>query len=512
MQYLPYQQPLPVAFAKPCVMNPVMMGPTVGKALLPQIRLQAVHPLPYSPSLVPLPKLSLLHGPSFPSMSGQVTIDAPLPVIGVDIEPWINAASEFVMNADFDVSSATRTCRMDLKNLMTTMKDLSTGKRTIQALADKIVLNKILSNMNVPQMQPLLIVEGNVNLKDVQNFVHNYLCSPENKDVVIKPTHLSNGTGVIVCSRPKPEEVQPTIDLLYSHMQHFLREKAGAHESVAMRSLKAGFIAQPKYKSCVGFKTPLELRVIVLWGKARLALWWWGRGSATEEFPQRNAWLIRHPSKDGELTDGDEWEVIHEHAGNNPGFDKAVELFRAHISAVAACAEAIAVAVGAPFLRSDFFVGSPQFGVRLNEVAYGCGVEYRSQTEDGRTVDDAPAIARILQEGMAQCRKRYPSEHFLTKLGVKGHTYADMTVTPLPARLRAPLPASAQGLGVESTDECMVPEELCRTMHLPMCWGLGRGMQARRCHSWYEGASNARGFQSPAWPYPRASSFNFRFA
>ena len=36
---------------------------------------------------------------------------------------------------------------------------------------------------------------------------------------------------------------------------------------------------------------------------------------------------------------------------------EAMELFRTHISAISACAEAIAVAVGAPFLRCDFFVG-----------------------------------------------------------------------------------------------------------------------------------------------------------
>merc|ERR1719502_1382797 len=35
-----------------------------GKAFVPQMRLQAVHPLPYSPSLVP--GLPLLQGPAFP--------------------------------------------------------------------------------------------------------------------------------------------------------------------------------------------------------------------------------------------------------------------------------------------------------------------------------------------------------------------------------------------------------------------------------------------------------------
>merc|ERR1719230_749284 len=104
---------------------------------------------------------------------------------------------------------------------------MSTGTATIQALADKMVLHKLLNNMEIPQMPALLTIDGHVNRKEIEHFVLNYLCSPESEDVVIKPTHLSNGTGVIVVSRPKPEEVESTIQFLYSHIQHFLSQKAG---------------------------------------------------------------------------------------------------------------------------------------------------------------------------------------------------------------------------------------------------------------------------------------------
>jgi hypothetical protein len=436
----------------------------------------------------------------------QVQTDAAPPACGIDIKPWIAAASEFSLNTDFDVSSVTSTRRMDLKEIMHIMKDLSMGKRTIQAMADKLMLQRILQNMDVPQMPALLLIDGAVNPADIMKFVHGHLCGREACDVVIKPTHLSNGSGVIVVSRPKPEEVDSTINFLTAHIQQFLNKKAGSHESVALRSLKPGFIVQPKYQSVVGFKTPLELRCIVLWGRARLAVWWWGRGSAPGEFPHRNAWLIRRPTKRHsssdpscedhiELTTEDSWEILHDHSGSNPGFDKALELFHMHIPAIAACAEALAVAVGAPFLRSDFFVGSSQWGVRLNEVAYGCGVDYMSRAEDLSMVDDGPAIARILQEGMAQCRCRLPPDHFLKRLGVKGNSYMDMSVTPLPAWARPALPAACTSLGVPSADDYVVPEELCRTIH-PV-W-RGRHSRQSRCKqsaarslSWDEGMAQA---------------------
>lgn len=55
---------------------------------------------------------------------------------------------------------------------------------------------------------------------------------------------------------------------------------------------------------------------------------------------------------------------------------------------------------------SDFFVGNSKWGVRLNEVAYGSGLDYRRRGAAskpmgsawvGGLMDDGPAIAEILQ-------------------------------------------------------------------------------------------------------------------
>merc|ERR1719446_1567120 len=100
---------------------------------------------------------------------------------------------------------------------------------------------------------------------------------------------------------------------------------------------------------------------------------------------------------------------------------------------------------------------------------------------------------------MAQCRHRRTSEHFLSRLGVKGLSYTDMSVTQLPAWVRTTLPARAAGLGLQSEDECVVPEDLCRTMHpLPMWRGrVGRPSSqtsrgpSRRSRSWDDGAAQA---------------------
>merc|ERR1711971_67438 len=115
--------------------------------------------------------------------------------------------------------------------------------------------------------------------------------------------------------------------------------------------------------------------------------------------------------------------------------------------AMAQAAEAISKAVGAPFLRSDFFVGSEKWGVRLNEVAYGSGVECRrkgisavSGSLDDRGIDDLPVIARILQEGFSRCTKKKTARNFLEPLGAVGETYEVLKVKRpkvVPLALRA---------------------------------------------------------------------------
>lgn len=390
----------------------------------------------------------------------------------MNVDCWLRAAADFEMSSDFDLAaSLSGRPALDLPSLMVLMKEQSAGKQTIQALGDKLTLHQILKNMGVPQMPALLALQtGDRN--QVQRFVEEHLCRTDEGHIV-KPTHLSNASGVLLLARPTADQVASAVDVIHSHVQRFLLEKAAINESAALRSLRPGFLGQPQYESVVGFKSPLELRVVVLWGKARLAVWWWGRpGDQSTTFSQRNSWLVRCPLQEGLLSPNDPWEAIHEHPGAewNPGFKAALEMFRREIGRAAELAEAVATAVGAPFLRADFFVGSPRWGLRLNEVAYGCGVDYRNigpATPSGKrsVVDDAPAIARILQDGMAACRNRRPPQHFLGKLGVKGHSYFDMSVMPMGSWCSQLVQqchrASARPDGIA---ELTVPEELCKTM------------------------------------------------
>eukprot|EP00928_Gymnodinium_smaydae_P053424 TRINITY_DN37415_c0_g1_i1.p1 TRINITY_DN37415_c0_g1~~TRINITY_DN37415_c0_g1_i1.p1 ORF type:complete len:658 (-),score=132.19 TRINITY_DN37415_c0_g1_i1:120-2015(-) len=443
----------------------------------------------------------------------EVTVQpAALPLGPADAQPWIDAARSFEMNSDFDVSRALRGRKLDLPGLMAVMKQESVGKVTIQALADKSVLHHMVDYLGIPQMPALLDIDRQASTKQIRRrveaLVNDNLLGEDSEDVVLKPTHLSNGKGVVIISRMGQAEVDMTVDYLTSHIEQHLQEKAGDHESEALRSLVPGFLAQPKYQSCIGFKTPMELRVIALWGKVRLALWWWGRGGAPDEFPNRNAWLVRRPADAGQLSNEDSWELIHEHSGTNCGFDRAIELFRKHISAIAQTAEALAVAVGAPFLRADFFVGSARWGVRLNEVAYGCGVDYRNRVPgdwEGRIVDDAPAIAHILQAGMAACTTRYPPEHFLAPLGIEGKSYEDMTLEPMSpsqSHVLADIPLGEDG--DISCLECAVPEELCRT--IPGSTGRFGGPRSRSFHVPRLGEAGPR--PNDSLQPPRCASFN----
>jgi len=386
----------------------------------------------------------------------------------VDTQPWINAASTFELNSDFNISQGFPNQCVDLAGLMDKMKAESRGKRTIQALADKLVLHKLFENMDVPQMPRLLTIEGPATRRQIETFVDHHLSQPGSPDVVLKPTHLSNGVGVLILHAVKDENREATVNGLCDHIHKHMHMHAGSHESLALQSLKPGFIMQPKYQSVVDFKTPLELRVVALWGKVRLGLWWWGRQET--DTPHRNTWVVRRPKYQGKLSEDDFWDVIHEHQGENPGFNKALELFERHMPAMAATTEAIAAAVGAPFLRVDFFVGSSEWGVRLNEVAYGCGVDYRSRSEDGmgRVVDDAPSILQILQEGMLRCPNVFAAHRFLSKLGAHGSTYQDLIVMSRPRAqsdsLRPPSRSARELVREKEGEDDVVPEDLCRTM------------------------------------------------
>jgi hypothetical protein len=387
--------------------------------------------------------------------------------VEMDTSQFIAAAKDFSVNSDFDISAALATRRQTggpgLKGLFDIMKAESAGKRTIQALADKIVLSGIVENMEIPQMPMLLAAREHVTRQQIAEMLETAFIHNAEDEVCVKPTHLSNGMGVMNIQRPTPAQWGDTIEFLFEHMNHWVRQRPDAHESVAMQSLKPGYIAQPRYRSSVQFDKPLELRVIAMWGKARMGIWWWGK----EKDNQRNTWIMRRPVKPDELSDDDCWEVIHQHAeGSNIGFDVALEVLERDMPTMAATTEALAQAIGAPWMRVDFFVGSSRWGVRLNEVAYGCGCDYRNRMPDGCVIDDAPAMASIIQEGYAQGPRRQSPESFLAPLGAQGSSYENMVTsrvhTPSPYRKRlADLFSLRSQMEV---NEKVVPEELCQSV------------------------------------------------
>lgn len=359
------------------------------------------------------------------------------------VELWVAAADDFELNSDFDMSArAAQLPCGDLPALMAAMKAESSGKLTIQVLADKLLLHKLVANMDVPQMPCLLAIEGAVVQDEIEEMLRATVYGPRSEEIVVKPSHLSGGTGVIAVSRPKQDLVKGTARYVGDHVRKHMRQRAEVHESAALRSLRAGFLAQPLYQSEGRPDAPLELRVVVLWGKARLAVWWHGRGGGsgasaplgwaspcTSDASGQNTWFVRRPVGE-RLGALDAWEPLQENPAPTQSYWAAVRVFRLHVAEVAAAAERVAVAVGAPFLRLDFFVGDQRWGPRLNEAAYGCGMDYRARPacENGPLRDDAPAIARILQRGFRRCAARRPPEHFLRRLGAQGSSYEALTV------------------------------------------------------------------------------------
>lgn len=189
--------------------------------------------------------------------------------VSEDLSPWLHAAQSFVMNTDFDVSDALSNQRLGFDNLMAVMKEESANKKTIQALGDKIVLSQMLDNLSIPQMPLLFSVQQEVEMTEVEDFVSSVQCSSDKDafDLAIKPTHLSNGDGALILSKDKWEKKGWNAEKLYDHMTKFLDQQAADCESEALQSVTPGFIVQPRYRSCVEFGLPLEIRVVTLWGR-----------------------------------------------------------------------------------------------------------------------------------------------------------------------------------------------------------------------------------------------------
>lgn len=382
------------------------------------------------------------------------------------LDSWLEAARTFEMNTDFDVAAELGEEHLDLTDLMGIMKEQSRGKRTIQALGDKILLHKLLSNLGVPQMPMLLSTHGSADSTEVDRLVEKLEESEQDEafDVVAKPTHLSNSSGTLMLSKQIWESQSYNAEKLSEHMETYLEQKADESESSALQSLVPGFVVQPRYRSCIDFGSPVEIRVVTLWGVTRLAIWWWGpKGHETAQW-QRNAWIVHEASSEERRDVERGWQVFHENPQADAKYNAMLQIILQAMPTMALTAEKIARATGAPFLRSDFFVGSPQWGVRLNEVAYGSNIIMRRAARGSQTQhpDDSQRIADILQEGLKVC-PRQPPAHFLERLGCRGTSYEPawwqfwardqpgMQVTELPAAAGAALPAQPlAGLPMQS--------------------------------------------------------------
>lgn len=105
--------------------------------------------------------------------------------------------------------------------------------------------------------------------------------------------------------------------------------------------------------------------------------------------------------------------------------------------------------------------------MRLNEVAYGCGCDYRNIAGDGsgRIVDDQPTIAHILQEGAPRCHRKLPPEQFLAAVGATGRSYLDLRVASIPPHMRRSLPPGAlRDEGDPNALNYELPQDLCGTV------------------------------------------------
>jgi hypothetical protein len=275
-----------------------------------------------------------------------------------------------------------------------------------------------MDNMGIQQMPLLLASHGKADARQVERLVDSWETSGDESayDVVVKPTHLSNSTGTLVLSEHIWESCEYSAEALVDHMDTFMSARAHETESAALQSLIPGFVIQPRYISRIhehsDRQAPIEIRVITLWGKTRLGIWWWGPG-------RKNAWIVQQP--EGQARD--RWHVIHDSKEHDAEYESILRLVVKEMPGMAKAAERIATAVGAPFLRSDFFVGSSAWGVRLNEVAYGSNIELRRLEQNiPGYVDDSAHVAQILQAGFKHC-SRQPPEYFFSRLGVQGESY-----------------------------------------------------------------------------------------
>lgn len=404
---------------------------------------------------------------------------------GPALQVWLDCARKFQMNCDFEVHGCDHLPHDDYDALMSVMKECSDDKLTIQAMADKILMGQLIANMDIAQLPVILAVRDPASVKaEVSALVDQHLTKVSDVEVIVKPTHLSSGEGVFTVRTVQEAYRDSSIDEIVAQIQSFLERCAHETESAALRSLLPGCIAQPKYKSFNdGKNPPIELRVTALWGRAHSAVWWWGDTAL-----EMNTWFARREGTENE------WDELHEGI-EEPGLREVRAQMLAHMPALATAAEKVAVAVGAPFLRSDFFIGSDEFGVRLNETAYGSNIQYRRQNTVGNVglLDDAPVVAQVLHEGMPLCSARFPAKHFLSQLGFSGSCYRDAIVLDLKSENRPELANDGPETLVNVPSQASAPLELPMPLAMKDCEDmLSRIASAARLHNvqrWSAGAA-----------------------
>lgn len=350
-----------------------------------------------------------------------------------ELEPWLKAASNFTLNDDFEGSIPEK--HLGFLSLLSALRRNGVGRRTAQLLTDKLLMSRVIDNLDVPQMPTLLAIEELETMPSrVRSFADaNTHCVKRGRDLVVRPTHLSDVIGVSCLSVSYTRNPDACAKHLQSHMTEFMCQRVSADTDPLLATTRPGFLIHPKYDIVEGGFAPLELRILTLWGKARVGIW---RSSGQPNaLPRHTTWLTRCLAKRGELNDEDDWEVVHESPDNGPDFLSAKRALRQHMRSMAATAELLSTSLGVPFLRVDFFVGSCEWGTRLNKVAGITGSEYRRPlkgTDGAQLVDDGPAMVQILQEGLRACTKRSAAGAMLAKLGVEGDRYEQLSVRTLP--------------------------------------------------------------------------------
>mmetsp|Transcript_64040 Transcript_64040/g.152723 ORF Transcript_64040/g.152723 Transcript_64040/m.152723 type:complete len:713 (-) Transcript_64040:120-2258(-) len=402
-----------------------------------------------------------------------------------ELQPWVEAAREFMMNSDFEVSADLLGPPLDFDHLLGLVESQSSNSASHAAITDKIAMSRILSNLDLPVMPTGVSLQDAVPADfaqkqlsstspspslglQLEHFFKRELCKPDAHDWILKPSFPESGAGLIVLKAGVVKNMDHAAEYALKvdeKLRQILVERAARNPAEAAKRgpsyaglatgtassssssssfLRPGFLVQRKYSPEEGFKGPLELRVLTLWGKTRAGTW---RNHSADA--KMGLWLVRRQSTTERLKPAADvaWQVIRELEAETPTIQRAAQLLQEHMPVAAIIAEHLATVLGAPILHVDFFIGHSQWGLRINKVRCNPkNTEYR-RCEPGveYLFDDRPAIAQILQRGLAtaQAGERYPAKRFLQKVGAEGHNASTMHVVDLPPEEKMSAPKCA---------------------------------------------------------------------